>query len=81
MKVIFPENNREEKKYKLLFKLLKLILSIIGCFVGFEVGWTIGQALGFTGGSSIISIMLALAGIPVGGIIGIKISNYFEQKK
>lgn len=56
-------------------------LAILGCFLGFYGGWEIGQTLGYTGGSSIMSIFLAIVGVPIGGGIGLMLGVYLSIRK
>jgi len=50
------------------FSLVGLI--IIGCFLGLWGGWEYGQFSGYTGGDSILSLMTAIAGFFIGGVLG-----------
>jgi hypothetical protein len=49
------------------------VISLIysGCHLGTLAGWQVGQINGFTGGNSIVSAMLAVAGLIIGGAIAI----------
>lgn len=73
------------KKGKNSGVLIGIFLGCIGAFLGFFVGRFVGQGLGYTGGESIISIMIAIIGIPIGAIggffLGLIIGRMIAKRK
>ncbi|GAA4806580.1 PspC domain-containing protein [Litoribaculum gwangyangense] len=49
------------------FSFLGII--ILGCVIGFLIGWEYGKSLGYTGSDSIGTLMIAITGFVIGGVL------------
>jgi hypothetical protein len=82
-------NVMEGKKTSTGRNKLTVILTIIGVILGipagFFVGYLIGIAAGYTGGESIVAVMYALFGIPIGmiifGLFGLSIGKSIKETR
>lgn len=61
------------------FSILGII--ILGGFLGFWGGWVYGRSLGYTGGESIGTLMIALFGFFIGGVLGSILGVIIVSKK
>ena len=81
----FIQNNRIKRQLSNSLNKFTTVIGIIGlvvlgCFLGSKGGWFIGTWLGYNGGESIIKLMIAIIGTPLGGLVGLVVGIFLSQK-
>lgn len=56
-----------------------LAVTTLGAYLGCIGGWNLGHSLGYSGGASIINVMYAIIGTPIGGILGFFFGIYLNK--